>query len=54
MSILDRLPFRWRKIGVVHITAAVGIICSLKVRCKQSSIQLAATHSMHVAIMTCR
>jgi len=31
MSILDRLPFRWRKIGVVHITAAVGIISSLKV-----------------------
>jgi hypothetical protein len=32
----------------------VGIICSLKVRCKQSSSKLAATHRMHVAIMTCR
>lgn len=30
MSFLDRLPFRWRKIGVTHITAAVCIIGSLK------------------------
>ena len=29
-ALLDRLPFRWRKIGVVHVTAAVGIISSLK------------------------
>jgi hypothetical protein len=29
-SFLERLPFRWRKIGVVHVTAAIGIISSLK------------------------